>query len=180
MVRRHAKEKPWALHLRQRAPVRRGGRAAHVPAHGALSSAACGLTVVMPTKGRRPKSSLLFKLLLHPLMQRETSEILISHGSQPAWQMRGDVSAAVDAMAERFNTHCASPEGSLTLELENATERRQFCDDQNVLKHEGARANAFKHLDSYVRHLDSYVGNAELGAAQRYLAAGHARNEVIV
>ena len=31
-------------------------------------------------------SALLFKLLLHPLMQRETSEILLSHGSKHAWQ----------------------------------------------------------------------------------------------
>ena len=31
-------------------------------------------------------SALLFKLLLHPLMQRETSEILLSHGSTHAWQ----------------------------------------------------------------------------------------------
>ena len=40
-----------------------------------------------PYSGRRPKmSALLFKLLLHPLMQRETSEILLSHGSKHAWQ----------------------------------------------------------------------------------------------
>lgn len=31
-----------------------------------------------------------------------------------------------------------------------------------------------------VRHLDGSVESAELGAAERYLAAGHARNEVVV
>ena len=39
----------------------------------------------------------------------------------------------------------------------------------------GARADTSK-----LRHLDGRVANAELGAAQRYLAAGHARNEAIV
>ena len=32
-------------------------------------------------------NALLFNLLLHPLMQRETSEILLSHGSKQAWQV---------------------------------------------------------------------------------------------
>jgi len=42
-----------------------------------------------PCSGRRPKmSALLFNLLLHPLMQREASEILLSHGSKRAWQVR--------------------------------------------------------------------------------------------
>ena len=41
-----------------------------------------------PNSGRRPKmNALLFNLLLHPLMQRETSEILLSHGSKQAWQV---------------------------------------------------------------------------------------------
>ena len=39
----------------------------------------------------------------------------------------------------------------------------------------GARADTSK-----LRHLNSRVANAELGAAQRYLAAGRARNEAIV
>merc|ERR1740136_371374 len=67
--------------------------------------------------GRRPKLvALLFKLLLHPLMQRETSEILLSHGSKQAWQMRGSVSGAVDAMAKRFNKRCGTAEGQGSLE----------------------------------------------------------------
>lgn len=85
-------------------------------------------------------------------------------------------------------------------QVENATERQRFCDAQNVLRLEGARANSSKlrHLDGsltqtpilvrsphypsphQLRHLDGSVASAELGAAERYLAAGHARNEVVV
>ena len=48
--RRLNKEKPWALHLRQ--PVCDVAEALRTCRHGALSSTACGLTVVMPTMGR--------------------------------------------------------------------------------------------------------------------------------
>ena len=48
MVRRHAKEKPWALHLRQ--PLCDVGAALRTCRHGSLSSAACGLTVLLPPR----------------------------------------------------------------------------------------------------------------------------------
>ena len=45
-----SREKPWALHLRQ--PVCDVEAALRTCRHGALSSTACGLTIVMPTMGR--------------------------------------------------------------------------------------------------------------------------------
>ena len=46
---RAASKKPWALHLRQ--PLCDVADALRTCRHGALSSTACGLTVVMPTMG---------------------------------------------------------------------------------------------------------------------------------
>ena len=115
--------------------------------HGPLSSTACGLTIVIPTMGRRPKiSALLFRILLHPLMQRDTSEILLSHGSKHAWQMRDNITSAIH--------------------MKNQLELQQLP---------GPRADTTK-----LRHLDGSIASAELGAAERYLAAGSARNEVVV
>jgi len=128
--------------------------------HGPLSSSACGLSIVVPTMGRRPKLvALLFKLLLHPLMQRETSEILLSHGSDEAWQMRGNLSSRLEASSAAWT-------------------RVAGWDDRP-----GQRYNELPRAvadTSKLRHIDGSVTSAELGAADRYLAAGHARNEVIV
>ena len=143
--------------------------------------------------GSRPKkfAALLFNLLLHPLMQRATSEILISHGSEQAWQARANLTGAASALADRF----ARRRG---LEGASRAGPEVFCDTEHQLRlanyegnrlvdtgkkvhgssaavTPGARADTSK-----LRHFDSRVANAELGAAQRFLAAGHARNEAIV
>ena len=46
---RNGSKKPWALHLRQ--PLCDVADALRTCRHGALSSTACGLTVVIPTMG---------------------------------------------------------------------------------------------------------------------------------
>ena len=145
--------------------------------------------------GRRPEKfgALLFKLLLHPLMQRVTSEILISHGSEQAWQARANLTGAASALAGRFDRRRgfkgasrAGPE--VFCDTEHQLRLANYRHEGNRLVHmgknvygssaavtPGARADTSK-----LRHFDSRVANAELGAAQRFLAAGYARNEAIV
>lgn len=127
--------------------------------HGPLRSPKCGLTLVMPTMGRRQKiAELLFSLLLHPLMQRPTSEILLSHGSPHAWSLRDKVARDLEALY-KAQSRVAGPWVVV------APTRLSLV----------GRANLSK-----VRHLDGSLESARIGAAERYLAAGRAVNEVII
>ena len=144
--------------------------------------------------GRRPKkfAALLFKLLLHPLMQRATSEILISHGSEQAWQARANLTGAASALADRFDRRRgfegasrAGPEvfcdAEHQLRLANYYEGNRLVHTSKNVHGSSAAVTLGARADtSKLRHFDSRVANAELGAAQRFLAAGHARNEAIV
>ena len=145
--------------------------------------------------GGRPKriAALLFKLLLHPLMQRATSEILISHGSEQAWQARANLTGAVSALANRFDRRRGCEGASRA-----AARPEVFCDTEHQLRLANYEGNRLVHTGksvwgstsvatpgaradtSKLRDCDSRVANAELGGAQRHLAAGHARNEAIV